>query len=75
MEAGPHGMNVASRRSRIRRSDLCTYKSLSVSAYPNTETWVADLCWISFSLDDVEDADVAACLARCCGHHAVLRLK
>lgn len=34
-----------------------------------------DICWVNFSLDNVEYGDVAALLARICRNHAILWLK
>jgi hypothetical protein len=45
------------------------------SSFSDTKQTLVDICWVDFSLNYVEDGDVAALLAWCGGDHAVLRLK
>jgi hypothetical protein len=67
MLAGPQGMKVASWRSRMRRSDLCTckYRMLVTGVLNQASSYQSNthVGGIGFAHDDVENRDVAAVLA------------
>lgn len=62
MEAGPHGMKVARRRSRMRRRDLWTCLVLFSWGRDEISERKTYIGGVGFAHDDVEDADVAAVL-------------
>lgn len=87
MLAGPQGMKVARRRSRMRRRDLwtcglgrgrgvsgdaCVSRCRDADGVRGEGTYFGG---IGFALDDVEDADVAAFLAGGGGDHAIFGLQ
>ena len=72
-------MKVARRRSRIRRRDLWTYTrefiSLSMYKEGREKKNMTYICRVGFSLNDIENGDVAALLARVGANHPILWLK
>lgn len=76
MEAGPQGIKVARRRSRMRRRDLWTWSRVKHSASTSyLRSCTTHFSGISLSLDDVQDADIAARFTRRGRDHAILWLQ
>ena len=73
MDAGPHGINVARLRSRIRSKDLWTCVLVS-SIFASVSSSI-HLSGVGFSLDDVENANVAAGLAGSGVDHSIFWLQ
>ena len=73
MDAGPHGINVARLRSRIRSKDLWT--CILISNILASVSVCVHLSWVGLSLDDVENTNVAAGFTGSGGDHSILWLQ